>query len=66
MLNTRGEGILNVAFAVDNIEKEAAKLTDKGIEIILNGKFNGGGGLIHFETRKSGNVIIQLIEPRKA
>ncbi len=61
-LESRGEGIMNIAFAVDDIERETAKLVEKGIKVILNAKFKNGVVLTFFETRKVGNVIVQLIQ----
>ena len=65
-LDSKGEGIEHIGFTVDDLDKETAKLVDKGVPIIMSGKIPaiGGLGIAHFDTRKVGNVIIELLQPR--
>ena len=63
-LDERGEGIEHIAFAVDDFDKEVAKLVEKGFPVDL-----GGSGpdvkWAHFDTRKVCNVVIELVWMRK-
>lgn len=61
-LESRGEGVNHIAFTVDNLDKETAKLVERGITIIAAGKRQTGGGFAYFETRKVGNIIIELMQ----
>ncbi len=60
-LNSRGEGIDHIAFSVDDLDEETAKLVEKGVPIIIGGR-SKTGGFAYFDTRKVGNVIIELIQ----
>jgi len=61
-LEKNGEGIHHIAFVVDDLEKETAKLVDKGIEVILTAKLASGGGGVYLDTRKIGGVVIELVQ----
>ncbi len=63
-LSDRGDGINHIAFSVDDLDKETDKLVKKGIKVIFSGK-RQTGGFAYFETRKVGNVIIELMQRRK-
>jgi len=63
-LNSRGDGINHIAFSVDDLDKETDKLVTKGIKVIFSGK-RQTGGFAYFDTRKVGNVIIELIQQAK-
>ena len=61
-LDSKGEGINHVAFAVDDLDKEAAKLEEKGLTVILTAKRASGHGCVYFDTRQSGGIILELIQ----
>ena len=64
-LDSNGEGIQHIAFTVDDIDfdKETAKMVEKGCPVILTAKDLGTGGrCAYFDTRKVGDVIIELME----
>jgi len=63
-LNSRGDGIDHIAYTVDDLDKETDKLTKKGIKVIFSGK-RQTGGFAYFDTRKVGNVIIELMQQAK-
>lgn len=64
-LKNQGEGIHHIAFTVDDLEAEIAKLTAKGIPVITRVK-RDGGGFAYFDTGKEGgNFIVELIQVRK-
>jgi len=52
-----GDGINHIAFRVDDLKNERAKLVAKGIQIMFEVEGN-----CYFDTRKSGNVVIQLLQ----
>ena len=61
-LRERGEGINHLGFFVDDIDKELAKLVEKGFKPIQKGKFERGGGFAFFDTGKLGHFLIELIQ----
>jgi len=62
-LDSRGEGVADIAFTVEDLEKEAATLIYRGIPAVLSGKPKNGPAFACFDTRKnSGNIIIRLIQ----
>lgn len=62
-LERRGEGIIDLTFTVDDLDRETAMLAGKGVPVILSGKPPTGGAFACFDTRKDGgDVIIKLIQ----
>ncbi len=63
-LDSKGEGVQHIAFAVDNLDEETAELVDKGVSIIIKGKAPAAFGSIsaHFDTSQVGDFAIQLIQ----
>jgi len=59
---SRGEGVNHIAFTVDDLDRETAKLVEKGVPIIITGRQQDGTGFAYFDTRKVGNIIIELIQ----
>jgi len=60
-LKSKGEGVHHIAYLVDDLEKETAELTQKGIPVITRVKTQTFG-FAYFDIRKIGNVIIELIQ----
>jgi 4-hydroxyphenylpyruvate dioxygenase-like putative hemolysin len=52
-----GDGINHIAFFVDDLKSERAKLVAKGIQIMFEVEGN-----CYFDTREAGNVVIQLLQ----
>lgn len=61
-LDKKGEGINHLGFFVDDIEKEEAKLADKGLPVLYSTRFQGGGGAAYFDSGKIGGVLFELIQ----
>lgn len=62
-LDSRGEGVADIAFTVADLEKEAAAMIYRGMPVILGGKPKNGPAFAYFDTRKnSGNIMIKLIQ----
>jgi catechol 2,3-dioxygenase-like lactoylglutathione lyase family enzyme len=64
-ISRHGEGINHISFAVDDLEKEAAKLLKKGFSVAnITRKSDGSLEEIYFDTRRVGNVYIALYQGR--
>ena len=63
-LNSRGEGVNHIAFHVDDLDRERDKLVAKGIPVVFSVK-DENGYMAYFDTRKVGNILIELIQPPK-
>lgn len=61
-LATKGEGINHLAFLVDNIDREIAKMKATGIKVLYSSRFKNGGGAAYFDTGRIGNVLIELVQ----
>jgi len=62
-LDRRGEGIINLTFNVDDLERETSKLAQKGVAVIFSGKPEAGKAFAYFDTRKDGgDVMIKLVQ----
>jgi methylmalonyl-CoA/ethylmalonyl-CoA epimerase len=59
-LDSKGEGIHHIAFAVDDIDKEVAKFTEQGVSILLSGKWQGGG--CAYLDLGVGGIIFELVQ----
>jgi len=62
-LNSQGEGVHHIAFTVDDLDKKAAKVVEKGAPLIQS-LIHKTGGFAYFDTRKVGNVVIELVQQR--
>lgn len=60
-LAKKGEGVQHLGFAVDNIEEEVDKLVSKGVKVLMEGKWEGGG-FVFFETDETGGLTIELLQ----
>ncbi len=62
-LHRREDGIINnITFAVDDVDKETAKIVEKGGQVILSGKPQTGSAFTYFDTRRYGNIMVKLIQ----
>ena len=62
-LDRRGEGVINLTFTVDDLEKETAKLVEKGVPVVFSGKPRTGNAFAYLDTRKDGgDVMIKLMQ----
>jgi hypothetical protein len=62
-LEKRGEGIIDLTFSVNDLEKETAGLVKKGVPVIFSGKPAKGNAFAVFDTRKEGgDVLIKLVQ----
>ncbi len=61
-LNKNGEGIHHIAFMVDDLDAETAKLVARGIPVITSVKRPTGRGFAYFDF---GDCLIELVGPVK-
>lgn len=59
-LDSKGEGIQHLAFAVDDLDKEVDRLTKQGVSVMLNGKWEGGG--FAYLDLGDGGLIVELFQ----
>ena len=60
-LDSRGEGVNHIAFHVDDLEREKEKMAEKGIPVVFTVR-DAHGYMAYFDTRKVGNILIELIQ----
>ncbi len=58
-LDTKGEGIQHIAFAVDDLDREVAKLTGQGASLLLRAKLRGGVAYLDLDA---GGLTVELIQ----
>jgi len=62
-LDRRGEGIIDLTFTVDDLDRETARLVEKGVPVIFSGKPRTGSAFACFDTREDGgDVMIKLMQ----
>ncbi len=63
-IEKKGEGILHVAFRVENIEEALAELKEKGIALIDQVPRKGAGGakIAFLHPRATSGVLVELCE----
>ena len=59
-IDHKGEGVSHLAFFVDDIEAETAKLVDKGIALALTERVEGKVISHYFDTREYGGLALEL------
>jgi len=65
-LDSRGEGVSDIAFTVADLKKEAEEMIYRGMPVVLSGKPRNGPAFACFDTREnSGNIMIRLIQREK-
>ncbi len=62
-LDAKGEGVHHISFIIDDVEKEMAQFKAAGFEVVLNAKFEGGGGAAYIDISKTKDFYIELIQP---
>jgi catechol 2,3-dioxygenase-like lactoylglutathione lyase family enzyme len=63
-LEKKGEGIHHIAFFVDDLEKETAKMAEKGFTITQSGE-TSTVKWAYFDTDKVGGVCIELMQKKE-
>ncbi len=60
-LTEKGEGIHHIGFTVDNLDRETAKLAEKGFRVTQSGS-TPDAKWAYYDTDAIGGVVIELIE----
>lgn len=61
-LDEKGEGLHHILFNVKNLQTTLDKFARKGIEVLQQDKFVGGGGLAYMGTDKIGGIIMEVVQ----
>jgi catechol 2,3-dioxygenase-like lactoylglutathione lyase family enzyme len=61
-LDSQGEGIQHIAFAVDDLDREVAKLTKKGVSVLLSA--NLPKVRVAYLDLSVGGLVIELIQEK--
>lgn len=61
-LKKKGEGIHHVAFTVDDLKAERARLTSMGIQELMRFIRADGTGASFFDLKNNGSFIVELIQ----
>lgn len=59
-IDNKGEGISHIAFFVDDIEGETAKMVDKGVRLLLTERVEGKVISHYFDTREYGGIVVEM------
>lgn len=64
-LDTRGPGIQQLAYRVDDVEAAAATLRARGLRLLYDTARRGtGGSLVNFvHPKDAGGVLVELVQP---
>jgi methylmalonyl-CoA/ethylmalonyl-CoA epimerase len=64
-LDSRGEGLHQIAYTVDDVEEAAATLRERGIEPLYDKARRGtAGSLVNFlHPKVAGGVLVELVQP---
>ncbi len=61
-LDRNGEGIHHIAFFVNSIDEEVAKMAKKGFKVVQRGWRSTGGGYAFFDTVKECGFWLEIIQ----
>ena len=62
-LDSQGEGIQHIAFAVDDLDREVARLTKKGVNVLLSA--NLPKVRVAYLELGAGGLVIELMQEKK-
>ena len=61
-LEGKGEGLHHILFNVKDIQITLDNFAQKGIQVLQQDKFVGGGGLAYMGTDKIGGIIMEIVQ----
>ncbi len=61
-LDEHGEGIMHVAYLVQDIEKAKAAAVEKGLNVFYEAQYKHGGGMIYVGDDELGGLMIEFIQ----
>ncbi len=57
-LETKGEGVFHIGFAVEDIDAIEQQLTDNGMKVLASGRRDDGSGFSYLDTREQAGVTL--------
>ena len=65
-LDSRGEGVHHLAFFIDNLDEELAKLAKKVVSVIQFGRREvGSAGYAYLDTDQIGGIVLEISQRPK-
>jgi methylmalonyl-CoA/ethylmalonyl-CoA epimerase len=61
-LDSKGEGIQFIVFAVDDLDEAVESFTKSGISLLLYGKTKDGGGFAYLSIDAVGGIMVELFQ----
>ena len=61
-LDEKGEGLHHICFQVKDIDATVERFAQKGIKVLQQDRFVGGGGLAYMGTDEIGGIIIEVVQ----
>lgn len=61
-LKEKGEGLHHILFDVKDLEATLEACSQRGIEVLQQDRFIGGGGLAYLDTDKVGGIIMEVVQ----
>ncbi len=61
-LKEKGEGLHHILFDVKDLEATLEACSQRGIEVLQQDRFVGGGGLAYLGTDKVGGIIMEVVQ----
>jgi catechol 2,3-dioxygenase-like lactoylglutathione lyase family enzyme len=62
-LDAKGEGLHHILFRVRDLDATIEKFARKGITVLQQDRFVGGGGLAYMDTGAIGGIIMEVVQP---
>ncbi|HSB72953.1 MAG TPA: VOC family protein [Candidatus Methylomirabilis sp.] len=62
-LDRHGEGVNHLAFLVEDLDREVARLGEKGLRVISSGRLANGLVYAYLDTDRIGGIVFELIQP---
>ena len=57
-LETKGEGVFHIGFAVDDVDAAEGELTGGGMKVLASGRRDDGSGFSYLDTRQQAGVTL--------
>ena len=57
-LETKGEGVFHIGFAVEDIDSVEKELTDSEMKVLASGRRDDGSGFSYLDTRREAGVTL--------
>ena len=61
-LDEKGEGLHHIQFKVADLDATLKKFSDKGVKVLQQDRFVGGGGIAYMGTDEIGGIIMEVVQ----